>query len=69
MKGLTGLLGSEDKKSSESGTSVEDEHLDDAFDAMGKDRKAFRAAMKAAMKACLASHEAGTYGEDDDEEE
>lgn len=51
LKGLVGAADSEAKSAPESG-SVEDEHLDDAFDAVGKDRKAFRAAMKAAIRAC-----------------
>lgn len=56
---MKGLLAAEDAPDSSPavGGSVEDEHLDDAFDAAGKDRKAFRAAMKAAIRACVDSYD------------
>ena len=67
MKGLMAAMpdeGEEASASEPSATSTEDEFLDDAFDAAGKDRKAFRSAMKSAIRACMKKEDAGEYTEE-----
>lgn len=56
-----------DKKSS---SSLEDEHLTDAFDAQSKgDRRAFVASMKAAIEACVQREMGGDYDKESPSED
>lgn len=56
-------MGKDDKSEPTAGSSLEDEHLTDAFDAAAKgDRKAFISSMRSAIRACVDS-----YDTDDEE--